>query len=500
MDAKRLSADPQLLLGELLALRQAVYLEGKELFKQWLPAANRPAFRRSALNLAFYLALRRRDIRLLQRALKPWGLSSLGRIEAEVLATLDAVIASLSYICGRQGEVGIKHQVGDFYRGEELLSRQTKEVFGPKPKRRTVRIMVTLSTECGADYDLVKRLLVSGMDVARINCAHDNKEVWGAMAANVRRAQQETGRPCKIFMEIAGPKLRIDKIMLSGSGAKVAAGSRLFFTTGNFNIDEAVDLIVSCTMPAVLTGLITGDVINIDDGQVMAEVEKIRPEGVLVRVVSTAKAKAVSLKSGKGLNFPGKHLSLPTITGKDRADLDYLVQVADAVGCSFVKSAADIRLPQEELALRLGDNLASMPLMAKIETDEAVKNLAEIIVQAAARQPFAVMIARGDLAMEVGYKRLAELQEEILWICEAAHVPVIWATQVLESLVKYGTPSRAEITDAAMAERAECVMLNKGPFIVEAVVMLDDILTRMDAHQHKKSAQLRALSIAGKKK
>ena len=99
--------------------------------------------------------------------------------------------------------------------------------------------------------------------------------------------------------------------------------------------------------------------------------------------------------------------------------------------------------------------------------------------------------------MEVGYERLAELQEEILWISEAAHVPVIWATQVLESLVKFGTPSRAEISDAAMSERAECVMLNKGPFIVEAVVLLDNVLSRMDAHQQKKSPRLRALTIAG---
>ena len=99
--------------------------------------------------------------------------------------------------------------------------------------------------------------------------------------------------------------------------------------------------------------------------------------------------------------------------------------------------------------------------------------------------------------MEVGYERLAELQEEILWISEAAHVPVIWATQVLESLVKYGTPSRAEISDAAMSERAECVMLNKGPFIVDAVVLLDNVLSRMDAHQQKKSPRLRALNIAG---
>jgi pyruvate kinase len=102
-------------------------------------------------------------------------------------------------------------------------------------------------------------------------------------------------------------------------------------------------------------------------------------------------------------------------------------------------------------------------------------------------------IGRGDLAVELGYERLAEVQEEILWLAEAAHVPVIWATQVLESLAKTGQPSRAEITDAAMGERAECVMLNKGPHIVEAITALDDILLRMEAHQHKKRAMLRKL-------
>ena len=98
--------------------------------------------------------------------------------------------------------------------------------------------------------------------------------------------------------------------------------------------------------------------------------------------------------------------------------------------------------------------------LAKIETPEAVKNLPELIVCAADQQTFGVMIARGDLPVEIGYQRLAEMQEEILWLCEAAHVPVIWATQVLENLVKKRIPSRAEIADAAMAERAECVMLN----------------------------------------
>ena len=107
-----------------------------------------------------------------------------------------------------------------------------------------------------------------------------------------------------------------------------------------------------------------------------------------------------------------------------------------------------------------------------------------------------VMLARGDLAVEVGFERLAEVQEQILWLCEAAHVPVIWATQVLESLNKRGVPTRAEVTDAAMSSRSECVMLNKGPHIGETLRFLAGVLARMAAHQHKKTARLRRLGIS----
>jgi pyruvate kinase len=131
--------------------------------------------------------------------------------------------------------------------------------------------------------------------------------------------------------------------------------------------------------------------------------------------------------------------------------------------------------------------------VAKIETERALNSLPEIVVRAAGRQPLAVMIARGDLAVELGFERLAEAQEEILWLCEAAHVPVVWATQVLDRLVRKGTPSRAEITDAAMSERAECVMLNKGPHVALAIEVLDDVLRRMQAHQSKKTPRLSAL-------
>ena len=135
-------------------------------------------------------------------------------------------------------------------------------------------------------------------------------------------------------------------------------------------------------------------------------------------------------------------------------------------------------------------------VILKIETRLGFEALPRLLLDALGTRPLGVMIARGDLALEIGYERLAEVQEEILWICEAAHVPVIWATQVLERMVKDGVPTRAEVTDAAMAERAECVMLNKGKHIVDAVIALDDILRRMGAHQHKKQSTLRALAVS----
>jgi pyruvate kinase len=126
---------------------------------------------------------------------------------------------------------------------------------------------------------------------------------------------------------------------------------------------------------------------------------------------------------------------------------------------------------------RLGGS--NLGVILKIETRQAVKRLPSLLLSAMASNPIGVMIARGDLAVELGFDNLAEVQDEILLACEAAHVPVVWATQVLENLAKSGMPSRAEISDAAMGVRAECVMLNKGEFIGKAVTMLESILKRM---------------------
>lgn len=203
-----------------------------------------------------------------------------------------------------------------------------------------------------------------------------------------------------------------------------------------------------------------------------------------------AKAGGVRIQSDKGINFPEAVFNLPPLTRKDLTDLDFICVHADLVGFSFVETLADMEKLMSELAKR---NASELPIIAKIETNLAVKNLPDIILGTIGRHNLGIMIARGDLAVELGSARLAEIQEELLWLCEAAHVPVIWATQVLESITKKGTRSRPEFTDAAMAVRAECVMLNKGPYILDAIEALVSVMVRMHEHQRKKFSRLRAL-------
>jgi pyruvate kinase len=249
---------------------------------------------------------------------------------------------------------------------------------------------------------------------------------------------------------------------------------------------------IACTLPLVFADVHPGEPIWFDDGKIGGVIESVDPERLEVRI-TVAKPGGEKLGPDKGINLPGSILHLPALTGKDIADLSFVVKHADIVGFSFVRRPEDVNTLQAELA-RL--KAPEMSIVLKIETRAAFERLPAILLEAMRAHRVGVMIARGDLAVECGWQRLAEVQEEILWVCEAAHVPVIWATQVLENLAKKGAPSRAEITDAAMGERAECVMLNKGPHLVEAVRVLDDILCRMEAHQTKKSARLRRLHLS----
>jgi pyruvate kinase len=478
----------------LEALRADVLEDGGEILERWRPLIERPSFLPSARNLARYIALRRHELRELQLELMPWGLSSLGRCEARVLENLDAVISTLSHLDVSGSGPPAPPDAGEFFHGHDLLRRHSEAALGPTPPNRDVRIMVTLPTEAASDDTLVLDLVRSGMDAARINCAHDDAETWSAMAERVRRAAAQAGRPCAVCMDLCGPRARTTAVQAPPKDRRLQVGERLLMQAGPA-APPGRELVArfQISLPEVVAQLEPGHSVWIDEGKLGAVVERCEEAGAVLRVTRT-RPKGGRLRDDKGLNFPDTELRIAPLTAKDLRDLDVVASTADMIGYSFVQRAGDVELIQRELAER-HDRPGSIALIAKIETKLAIRNLPELIVQAAGRQPLAVMIARGDLAVELGYRRLAEIQEELLWLCEAAHVPVIWATEVLDTFLHKGVGARAEITDAAMAERAECVMLNKGPFVIDAVNLLDDLLGRMAGHQFKKASRMRALQL-----
>ena len=595
-------------IEELWALRNRM-LEHEAELAPYIDSVS-GGYKVSARNLAHYLALRHHDRRPLQESLAWIGLSSLGRAESHVLANLDKVLGILHRMVGQQWEshaheepVGIKSSL-------TLANRHSAALLGHAPHERNVRIMVTLPSAAASDYGMVRRLVQSGMDIARINCAHDNSDAWKAIAANVRRAAKAERRPIKIMMDLGGPKLRtgdlppgpavlklrpqrnelgqvtapakITLIAANSAGPRAADAPYLFVADAwlaALSVDDEIDVIdargaarqlrvihcasatciaettqtvyltpetelkrrrkgaarttrplklprlanalhlhrgdiltltaesvtapvdaaistaqggiaeIGCTLPDVFTQVGVGERIWFDDGRIGGVIRQTADNGMTVEITQ-AREGGEKLLGDKGINLPDSDLKLPALTAKDIDDLATVAKLADLVALSFVQQAADIDTLRELLHEH---NAEDIGIVLKIETRRGFENLPELLFSAMKSKSAGVMIARGDLAVECGYERLAEVQEEILWAAEAAHLPVIWATQVLETLAKTGLPSRAEITDAAMGERAECVMLNKGPHIIDAMRTLDDILRRMQSHQSKKRPLLRAL-------
>lgn len=563
------------------------------------------SYRASARNLAHYLALRQCDRRPLQDKLDSLGLCSLGSTESSVLANVDKVLDILHRLSRDSRPNPGKNALTSSQIGRNVLEQHTEALLGHQPER-TVRIMVTLPSEAASDFGLVRQLVESGMDVARINCAHDAPIAWQKMAVNVRRAATQTGRSIRVLMDLGGPKLRtgpiapgpailklrplrdsfgvvtastlvglrpagsttqtagavaylgvnakwvarlepgdhLDFTDASGSGrslrvltrendcclAECSKTARLTLQTriqrrhkgkGKRNTslsdlpqtEGVIHLVrgsllrltrdgigaiaggncsiptVACTLPLVFEQVRVGERIWFDDGRIGGVIRNIDPHWLQIEITH-ARDGGEKLRGDKGINLPDSQLDLPAMTEKDIEDLAVVVRLADLVGLSFVHRSDDVKSLRSHLhALGKSD----IGIMLKIETRQGFENLPELMFAAMASCSAGVMIARGDLAVECGYERLAEVQEEILWAAEAAHMPVVWATQVLETLAKTGLPTRAEITDAAMAERAECVMLNKGPYIGEAMYTLNDILCRMQHHQTKRQPRLRAL-------
>jgi len=572
-------------------------------------------YRSSARNLLHYLSIRQTDIRELQQDLHSLGLSSLGVLESNAVAALNAVIANLEAIAGVATSEAPVPPV-DFRTGRLLLRDHARRLFGPAPRDRMVRIMVTMPSAAATDARLIEDLLRSGMDLMRINCAHDDAAAWRRMAANLRHAEQVVGRKCAIQADLGGPKLRTGTLEPVGHFVRIkprrdpagrlvaparvwltpqrtpeaapagmhavlpvtggsprslrvgdvlqitdlrgrqrelkvvertgrsavatsdktiyaAAGDPLSVGHGGKHVtlleigdlpgvsapiplqvgdtlvltrdpmpgrpaqrDPAGRVLtpahVHCTLPAAFERVRVGDRIWLDDGKIGGAVT-VNDGARIEMTVGHVPPDGGKLRAEKGINFPDTDFGLEALTDKDVADLREIVEFADMVALSFVRAPGDVLAVSEQLR-ELGAQHVGIVL--KIENAAAFRNLPRILLTALRTPPVGVMVARGDLAVEVGFERLSEVQEEILWLCEAAHVPVVWATQVLEGLAKGGAPTRAEVSDAVMSSRAECVMLNKGPKVVSTVEFLANVLERMEEHHDKRMALLRRLSVS----
>ncbi|RIV70594.1 pyruvate kinase [Flagellimonas aequoris] len=244
---------------------------------------------------------------------------------------------------------------------------------------------------------------------------------------------------------------------------------------------------VSCSPPEIVHKMKVGAPILFDDGKIEGIVVETASEWFKVKIVRAGE-KGAKLKSEKGINVPNLDLGISGLTEKDREDLKFVAKHADIVNFSYVNNEEDVQELLNELE-QLGAK-DTMGVILKIETQMAYKNLIGILIAAMQAKKLGVMIARGDLALEVGWKNMAMVQEGILSFCSAAHIPVVWATQVLESLAKKGMPSRSEITDITSSVQAECVMLNKGPHIQEAIAFLDEVLVNIEASHDKKEVML----------
>ena len=568
----------------------------------------------SLLNLNQYLLLRKKDHTALQEKLFKLSLSSLGRSYAHVAASVDTLYDQLISSLG--GEQISEALMAKFHHlsitdALAIASHNSKALFGGKGSsklsRQSTAVMVTLPSHAAEnDGVLIRQLSDAGVNVFRINTAHDDAYVWKKMADVIAKinTKREAADKIKIFVDLAGPKIRtgticeVDHPIVIGSNKgekeillhygegetkgestdpfslekipahlivdkkffkRMAKGDTLHIVDvnhkkGSIHLYEvngtyakgvihkkilinkktkiAVDnhkgklrkvqiqkdpirlfindlliisendslgksalldedkkiifpAIIGCSLKGTLSSIKIGEKVFIDDGKIGLVVVENNTDSVTCKVL-ISKTGGTLLKEEKGINFPNTYIKTSALTESDRVNALSVLEFADSLSLSFCQNAEDVRDLQ---ALLRENGRTDIGIITKIETQQAVTNMPEILKQLLESEKSGVMIARGDLAIEVGFENLAYIQEALLDICNAAHLPVIWATQVLESMMKNHLPSRAEVTDAAMSGRAECVMLNKGAFAIDTIDVLKRILHDMHSIS-KKNRQL----------
>ena len=355
---------------------------------------------------------------------------------------------------------------------KEILKETTSQTHENLGKM--ARIVCTIGPSSNRQ-EVINQMIMAGMDVARLNFSHGTHESHEEILKMIRHAESQWLRPVAVLMDLCGPKIRTG-IMREG-GATLVAGETVIIQAREI---EGTSERFSTIAPEVLSDLREGDPILLDDGLLELTVEKAGAEEVLCRVVVGG-----VLKSRKGINLPGTPLSLPCLTAKDRADLEWGMEHSiDFVALSFVRTADDI-LELKELIRESGKR--KLHVVAKIEKPEAVKNI-DAIIEAAD----AIMIARGDLGVELPASRVPWIQRQIIKKCWERNKPVITATQMLETMTHNSRPTRAEVTDVSLAvqEGTDAVMLSgetaSGINPVHVVRTMASIICEAERHTEQR--------------
>ena len=338
------------------------------------------------------------------------------------------------------------------------------------PRQRT-KIIATLGPASDHEHTL-RAMIDAGLNVVRINFSHAKHDALRDSLARVRRAAEAAGVPVAILGDLRGPRIRVGE--MAGGFITLASEAEVLFTPEPcVGTPERV----SVTFPRLAGDVEPGALILLDDGNLLLSVLAVRggADGEIVTRVT----RGGTLSSNRGLNLPGRRVSLPSLTDKDVADVDFAVAEGfDFLALSFVQSAEDVRGLQTLLAARGAD----IPVVAKIEKKSALDD-----IEAIAATAYGVMVARGDLALEMSLPEVPIAQKRIIAACRRAATPVITATQMLESMTHFPKPTRAEATDVANAifDGTDAVMLSgesaMGEFPVETVATMSAIAARAEA-------------------
>ena len=334
---------------------------------------------------------------------------------------------------------------------------------------RRAKIVCTLGPATSS-YDMIEKLVHAGMDVARLNFSHGSHEDRARMVAAVRRASARYEKPIGVLADLQGPKIRTGKLV-AGKPVRLRFGQRFTITTRNIlGTEEGV----STTFRALPESVHKGDRILLNDGEVALRVISTHGQDVITQVENGG-----DIGEHKGINLPGVKLNIPSMTPKDRKDLVSAMAIgADYLAISFVRTAADVRAAKQAIA-RTGKDT---PVISKLEKPEAIDNLDEILAISDG-----VMVARGDLGVEMSPEKVPVVQKQIILKTRNALIPVITATQMLDSMQKNPRPTRAEASDVANAifDGSDALMLSgetaAGLYPLESVMMMDRIIREAEA-------------------